>query len=130
MIRVKEMTMKKQNANGVWQVEAGLIADTKEEVGEGMSVSGLPSNSELILGSYVITATGSLGIIDSEGTWHWVGEDEDAPAATLSMNRPNLLGGFNPSVIPAQTDAEPLEEVEPVEEIVDDENIPTDDDMR
>lgn len=127
MVRVKEMTMKKQNANGVWQVEAGLISDTKEEVGEGMSVSGLPSNSELILGSYVITVTGNLGIIDSDGTWHWVGEDEDTPAATLSLNRPNLQGGFNPSVISAQTDdAEPLTEVEPV----DNEDISTDDDVR
>lgn len=116
MVRVKEMTMKKQNANGVWQVEACLISDTKDEVGEGMSVSGLPSNSELILGSYVITATGSLGIIDSEGTWHWVGEDEDTPAAsTLSLNRPSLTLS-RPSI--------DTQEVEPVEE----ESITTDED--
>lgn len=48
-----------------------LYADTKEEVGENMTVVGLMDGYTLEANSSVFTASKELGILNSNGTWVW-----------------------------------------------------------
>jgi hypothetical protein len=52
------------------------FADSKSDVTSGMEVIGLPEGTEIAWGSSILTADGDVGLLDSEGTWHWVGEEE------------------------------------------------------
>lgn len=97
-----------RTADSPKNVVAHLFASTKEDISDEMQVQGLPGNYELVAGSYVITAAGDIGLLDFDDTWHWVGEEDSTSAATLSMSRPNLLGGFNPTM--DTDDAETVEE--------------------
>lgn len=64
-----------KTADSPKNVVAHLFASTKEDIGDDMHVQRLPSNYELVAGSYVITAAGDIGQLDFDGTWHWVGEE-------------------------------------------------------
>ena len=66
MIRVENV--KKQSGN---KIVAVLFSDTKAEVVSGLKVAG---NFECDFGSRVVTADGDVGQLDSDGTWHWLGE--------------------------------------------------------
>ena len=47
------------------------FADTKAEVGTSEFV-GLPANATIEMGSTVMTASGELAFMKSDGTWNWV----------------------------------------------------------
>ena len=49
-----------------------LFADTKEEVQEGMTIEGFPTGYEIEFGSNVLTASGELAFVKSNGTFNWV----------------------------------------------------------
>ena len=57
-------------------VIASLFADQKSDVVPGMEVEGLPSTHVLEAASTVRTANWEVGTLDSDGTWHWAGEEE------------------------------------------------------
>lgn len=57
-------------------VVAEFRADAKTDITDEMRVIGMPSSYNLQFGSYVCTAAGEVGILQSDGTWSWVGEDE------------------------------------------------------
>ena len=104
-------------------VVARLFADAKEDVTDGMTVIDMPTGYTLDAESYVITAAGDIGILDSNETWNWVGEEEEGTrsVATLAKSAP---------VAERQQIEEPTEEVkreepEEIEELIEDE-----DDMR
>lgn len=59
-------------------VVARLFADAKEDVTDGMTVIDMPTGYTLDAESYVITADGNIAMLDTEGEWHWVGEDTPA----------------------------------------------------
>lgn len=48
-----------------------LFADTKSEVATG-DISGLPSGYDISSGSSVMTASGELAFMKSDGTWNWI----------------------------------------------------------
>lgn len=52
-----------------------LFADTKEEVTGTLTIVGLPDGVTPDTGSSLITSTGDVALLDSEGTWHWIGGD-------------------------------------------------------
>jgi len=65
MIRVENV--KSKNGN---KIVAVLFSDTKTEI-----VPNLKLGNDLIdFGSRVVTADGDIGQLDSDGTWHWIGE--------------------------------------------------------
>lgn len=57
-------------------VIASLFADQKSDVVDGMKVDGLPSTYVLQAASTVRTANFEVGTLDSDGVWHWAGEEE------------------------------------------------------
>lgn len=63
------------------KIIADLYADTKEEVTNNMEILGIKDtyleDYELHADSKVHTAKGEIAILDSQGTWHWIGEDEE-----------------------------------------------------
>jgi hypothetical protein len=48
------------------------FADTKGEVATGEFV-GLPEGAEIEMGSDVMTASGEMAFMKSDGTWNWLG---------------------------------------------------------
>lgn len=73
-----------------------LYSDTKEElesadISDPEDITGLPEGYSLTTDSKAHTPDGDIAILDSQGTWHWVGEDNDTPVGTLSLSRPSLL---------------------------------------
>ena len=48
-----------------------LFSDTKDEITSGMTVEGLPEGYEIEFGSSVMTASGELAFMKSDGTWNW-----------------------------------------------------------
>ena len=68
MIKVTEM---KQGLGN--KADVVLFADTKEEITEGMTIVGLPEGVEPAFGSSVITASGDIAFLKSDGTWNWIG---------------------------------------------------------
>lgn len=104
-------------------VVARLFADAKEDVTDGMTVIDMPSGYTLDAESYVITAAGDIGILDSEGTWHWVGEDEEGTRSVASLTKSAPVA--ERQQIEDPTEELKLEEPEEIEEPIEDE-----DDMR
>lgn len=49
-----------------------LFADTKEEVIPGATIIGLPQGVTLEMGSSVMTASGEVAFMKSDGNWNWV----------------------------------------------------------
>lgn len=70
MIKVTEVQNTDLNM-GTYKVS--LFADTKSEVTPDATIVGLPKDATLEMGSSVITASGELAFMKSDGTWNWVG---------------------------------------------------------
>ena len=68
MIKVTELTNTDANLNS-YKISA--FADTKSEVASGIFV-GLPDGATIEMGSTVMTASGELAFMKSDGTWSWV----------------------------------------------------------
>lgn len=69
MIIVQEI----KNTDGVENsYRVSLFADTKEEVTPAATIEGLPENATIEIGSTVMTASGELAFMKSDGTWSWV----------------------------------------------------------
>ena len=49
-----------------------LFADTKSEVTSEAEILGLPEGITIEQGSSVITASGELAFMKSDGTWNWL----------------------------------------------------------
>ena len=52
--------------------QASLFADTKGEVTSSAEIVGLPEGYTLAAGSSVLTASGELAFVKSDGTFNWV----------------------------------------------------------
>lgn len=48
-----------------------LFADQKSDVTNSMEVEGLPKDYNIEFGSSVLTASGELAFMKSDGTWSW-----------------------------------------------------------
>ena len=69
MIKVTSMTNTDSNVN-TYKISA--FADTKSEVESGGVFVGLPANAEIEMGSSVITASGEMAFMKSDGAWNWL----------------------------------------------------------
>lgn len=67
-----------------------IIADTKTEVTDNASVTGLSESAVIALGSTVLTADGHFAIRNSSGEWKWQGDDEDSTRSVQSSVSPQL----------------------------------------
>lgn len=56
------------------EIEVLLFADTKEEVTDDMEIEGIPEGKVISYGSSLITASGDIAFLKSDGTWNFVGE--------------------------------------------------------
>ena len=52
------------------KITASIFADTKAEVVDNLTIG----DDVLDYGSNAVTADGDVGLYDSDGTWHWLGE--------------------------------------------------------
>ena len=69
MIKVKSI----EETNTITkEVGVSLFADTKSEVTSSAEVKGIPQGYTIAQGSNVITATGDVAFMKSDGTWNWV----------------------------------------------------------
>ena len=68
MIKVTEI---KLNPN-TKTAQASIFADTKSEVTGDFKVQGLPDDYDLESGSSILTASGELAFVKSDGTINWV----------------------------------------------------------
>ena len=69
MIKVKSI----EETNAITkEVGVSLFADTKSEVTSSAEVKGIPQGYTIAQGSNVITATGDVAFMKSDGTWNWV----------------------------------------------------------
>ena len=70
MIKVTEVVL---NPNTM-TAEVSLFADTKAEVGTTAvsDISGMPEGYTIAQASSVITASGELAFMKSDGTWNWL----------------------------------------------------------
>lgn len=68
MIRVTDLKNTDENEN-TYLISA--FADTKEEVATGEFI-GLPDGAEIEMGSDIMTASGELAFMKSDGTWNWL----------------------------------------------------------
>lgn len=66
MVRID--SVKSRNGD---KIVAVLFADDKTDMVSGLKFAG---NLECDFGSRVVTADGDVGQLDSDGTWHWIGE--------------------------------------------------------
>ena len=69
MVKVTELKVNPQTKKAV----VSLFADTKAEMSNSPEVIGLPSDTDIDAGSSVITASGELAFMKSDGNWNWVG---------------------------------------------------------
>lgn len=68
MIKVTEIKNTDENSNS-FMISA--FADTKAEVATGTFI-GLPPGASIEFGSSVMTASGEMAFMKSDGTWNWV----------------------------------------------------------
>lgn len=77
MIEVKKVLSYKQTGK---LCTCELYADSKDdwtpEEGDPV-INNISPGYELDAGSYCYTAAGDIGILDSEGTMNWIGEEEE-----------------------------------------------------
>lgn len=66
---VKVINVSKKSGN---KITASIIADTKEDVTSDMEFG----EETLDFGSVAITVSGEVALLDSEGSWNWIGEEE------------------------------------------------------
>lgn len=55
-------------------IDALVFSDTKEEVSDDMEIDGIPLGKTLAYGSSLITASGDIAFLKSDGTWNFIGE--------------------------------------------------------
>lgn len=67
MIKVTSVTFEDMNS-----VIADVFADTKSEVSPSATIVGLPEGKTLSAGSTIITASGELAFVKSDGTFNWL----------------------------------------------------------
>lgn len=67
-IRVQKLENTDYDEN-TYKIEA--FADTKEEVTPNAKFEGLPAGAKIEMGSTVLTASGELAFMKSDGTWNW-----------------------------------------------------------
>ena len=72
MVKVQEIHS--TEVEGTYKVQ--LFADTKDEVADA-TIVGLPTGSDIAMGSSILTAAGEIAFMKSDGTWNWVGEEEE-----------------------------------------------------
>ena len=53
--------------------DVSLFSDTKSEVLPDAKISGLPDGYSISAGSSVLTSSGELAFMKSDGSWNWVG---------------------------------------------------------
>lgn len=68
MIKVTSIKMGLGN-----KAEVVLFADAKTDVSSSMVIVGMPEGIEPAFGSSVITASGDIAFLKSDGTWNWIG---------------------------------------------------------
>lgn len=68
MIKVTDIKLNPEKKTAT----ASLFADTKSEVTGDFEVQGLPDGYSLEFGSSILTASGELGFVKSDGTINWV----------------------------------------------------------
>ena len=85
LIEIKKFETTTATANKY--VIAHLFASSKDAVGSDMVVDGLPETYILSAGSYVRTAAGDIGQLDFDGTWKFVGEEEEEGTRSVSLQR-------------------------------------------
>ena len=68
-------------------VVARLFADAKEDVTDGMTVIDMPVGYTLDTESFVIVANGDIAQLKSDGTWSWVGEEEESTRSVVSLTK-------------------------------------------
>ena len=68
MIRVTELKNSDTNENSFL---ISAFADTKAEVATGKFI-GLPENAEIEMGSDIMTASGEMAFMKSDGNWSWI----------------------------------------------------------
>lgn len=78
-----------RQADGV-NVIADIVADTKTEVTDNASVTGLTASAVIALGSTVLTVDGHFALRNSSGEWVWQGENEDGTRSVQSSVSPQL----------------------------------------
>ena len=110
-----------------WDAEVALVelmADTKAEVTANGDtyVPGMPKGRKIAFGSYCLTVDGEVGIIDSEGTWHWVGDDSNSRSIASPLRSEKAA-----PVIGEESGEERRESAEPIDEIPEEEEEPKDD---
>ena len=54
------------------KAEVSLFSDTKTEITSDMEVVGLPEGYTIDSGSTVVTASGELAFMKSDGSWNWL----------------------------------------------------------
>ena len=69
MIKVMKITNTDADTSD-YKVE--LFADTKNEVTSDAHIVGLPEGTKIEIGSSVLTASGELAFMKSDGTWNWL----------------------------------------------------------
>ena len=67
MVKVTEMKLNHMDKTAM----VSLFADTKGEVASA-EVQGLPEGYTIDAGSSVITASGELAFMKSDGSWNWL----------------------------------------------------------
>ena len=70
MIKVTECVNTDTDGNS-YRISA--FADTKAEVTSDAKFVGLPTGATIEIGSDLITASGELAFMKSDGTWNWLG---------------------------------------------------------
>ncbi len=68
MIKVQTLENTDANTNDYY---VSAFADTKAEVVNGDPFIGLPEGARIEMGSQVLTASGELAFMKSDGTWKW-----------------------------------------------------------
>ena len=68
MVKVTSITLNPQDKTA----DVSLFSDTKAEVTSSAEISGLPDGYSIAQGSSVMTASGELAFMKSDGTWNWV----------------------------------------------------------
>ena len=72
MVIVQEI--KKAPVVGANDYQVSLFADSKSDLSGSPEIVGMPSDGTIAVGSSVLTASGELAFMKSDGTWNWVGD--------------------------------------------------------
>jgi hypothetical protein len=67
MIKVTSISLNPETKKAT----VSLFADTKAEITGTLDIQGFPAGYEIDFGSSVMTASGELAFMKSDGTWNW-----------------------------------------------------------